>query len=243
MRTFNQLFMVAACLLTIPATMWAQKGNILIGAHGGVNISKLCCGSMVVNKDYQFGEGPAFGLTSSYGINKWLSITAELNYATQGGRKNGMQAVNVNNTLLYADFDNRSSLRYLELPVMARATFGKQFKYYAELGIFGGYLLSAQQKTTGSSRLYLDADGTQAYVGENNIMGFESDKDIRGSIKDFNYGLTGGIGIGYTFGRHGLWLDGRYVMGIPNIREQSTQNGENSTGSIMALVGYTFQIH
>lgn len=125
---------------------------------------------------------------------------------------------------------------------MARATFGKQFKYFAELGVFGGYLLEAQQKSTGSSKLFTDAQGTKAYSAESGTYDFDADKDISGDIKDFNYGLTGSLGAGYSFGKHGIWLNGRYIMGIPNIREQSAVNGKNSTGSILVLIGYTYQL-
>lgn len=241
MKSFLSLLMIAI-VATTPLIGYAQKGNINIGAHGGANFSKLCCGSMTINEDYDFSAGPAFGLTASYNINKWLSLAGELNYATQGGRKNGMQAVSANGTTLYANFDNRISLNYLELPVMARATFGKTIKYYANLGVFAGYLLSAKQKGSGSSSYYLDENGRNFYGGENDVVSFDKEKDIQGDVRAFNFGLTGGVGAGYTFGKHGIWLDGRYVMGLPNIRENTTLNGENSTGSIMALVGYTYTI-
>ena len=62
-------------------------------------------------------------------------------------------------------------------------------------------------------------------------------------LKDFNFGLVGGLGAGYVFGKHAIWLDGRYVMGMPNIRENTAVNGENSTGSIMTTVGYTYTLN
>lgn len=237
--------MVAACLMSMPFYANAQSGNLQVGGHAGVNISKLCCGSMTINEDYQFGEGPTFGLMASYGFNKYLSLVAELNYTTMGGKKNGLQAVNGygSNGLLYADFNNKTVLNYLELPVMARVTLGDKFKYYANLGIYGAYLLAANQETSGSSFLYTDKDGTKKYSPtDGQVLSFNKDADIKGQVKDFNFGLVGGLGAGYTFGKHAIWLDGRYVMGMPNVRENTTVNGENSTGSIMATVGYSYTL-
>ena len=242
MRRLQQYFAIAGLVMIFPASANAQKGTTSIGAHGGVNISKLCCGSLAVNEDYKFGEGPTFGLTASYGLNNWLSLATELNYATQGGKKTGMQAVMTNGSTLYADFENKTVLNYLELPVMARATFGTTIKYYANVGTFAGYLLSAKQKTSGASAYYLDAAGTNPYTSENNKVSFNTDKDIKSDVNAFNFGLVGGIGAGYTFGKHGIWIDGRYSMGIPNIRKNIGINGENSTGSILAMVAYTYTI-
>lgn len=235
-----RLLIVAASIVSLPLASNAQKGSLQAGAHAGVNISKLCCGSMTINEDYKFGEGPAFGITAAYGFNNILSLAAELNYTTMGGKKNGMQALSGygSNGTLYADFENKTVLNYLELPVMARVTFGKAFRYYANLGIFGSYLLSAKNETSGSSALYKDANGTQVYDGTK--VSFDKNTDIKSQVKDFNFGIVGGLGAGYTFGQHGIWLDGRYVMGMPNIRENTAVNGKNSTGSIMATVGYTY---
>lgn len=229
-----------AIFFTTP--MMAQKGAWDIGARGGVNISRLCCGSMTINEDYKFGEGPNFGITASYGLTDKLSLVAELDYATQGGKKNGMQAVSAgsNGNVFYADFKNKTVLNYLELPVMARYTLGDKIKYYVNAGPYIGYLLSAKQVTSGSSRLYTDAAGSKP--DGTTTVNFDADKDISSQVKDFNFGLQGGLGVGYTFGKHGIWLDGRYVWGAVNIRENTTVNGENSTGSIMAALGYTYRL-
>ncbi len=236
---------ISVMLGGIAFTAGAQKNSFSIGGHAGVNISKLCCGSMEINDDYKFGEGPAFGVTAAYGVSKYISIAAEVNYTTMGGKKNGMQAVSGygsnGNSVLYADFDNKTVLNYLELPVMARVTFGNKFKYYANLGVFGSYLLSAKNETSGNSALYADKNGSKKYA--ESVLSFNSDTDIKNQVKDFNFGLVGGLGAGYTFGRHGIWLDGRYALGMPNIRENTNVNGENSTGSIMATLGYTFIIN
>ncbi len=241
MKSQFKLATMSILLTLMPFLSQAQKGTVLAGAHGGVNVSKLCCGSMTINENYKFGEGPAFGLTASYGVSKYISVAAELNYTTMGGKKNGMQAIpGSGNGSLYADFDNKVVLNYLELPVMARITMGDKIKYYANVGIFGGYLLSASQKASGSSKLYSDKEGSQVY--SESAVDFNTDTDISAQVKDWNFGIVGGLGAGYTFGKHGIWLDGRYCLGMPNIWENTTINGENSTGSIMATIGYTYTL-
>ena len=229
-------------VLSFTTTSFAQKGDFTIGARGGVNISKLCCGSMELNEDYVFGEGPSFGITASYSFSKYIYLVAELDYATQGGKRNGMQAITPGTSnILYAKFDNKTVLNYLELPVMARLTMGDKFKYYVNAGPYIGYLLSAKNVTSGSSAVYSDKAGTK--IEHNGLQSFNSDKDIKDQMQTINFGLCGGIGGGYTFGKHGIWLDGRYVLGMPNIRKNTAVNGENSTGSIMAGIGYTYTIN
>lgn len=245
MNTAFKQTIIAACFIASPFISGAQQGSWQVGGHAGVNISKLCCGSMTINEDYEFNAGPAFGLTGAYGLNNYLSLAAELNYTTMGGKRDGMQAISgTGSNALYANFDNKIKLNYLELPVMVRATLGTgNFKYYANVGIFGAYLLNANQESSGSSLLYKDENGTQLYdYNGSQKMSFDKDVDIKDKVKDFNFGLVGGLGAGYLFGKHGIWLDGRYTYGIPNILDNTDVNGENSTGSIMATIGYTYTL-
>lgn len=231
---------MVTAIMPLSATVFAQKGAWDVGAKGGVDFSRMCCASMTINEDYTYNIGPTFGLTGSYGLTKNLSLVAELNYTTQGGKRNGMQAITAGTTTRYADFDNKTILNYLELPVMARYTMGDQFKYYVNAGPYIGYLLTATQKASGTSKLYTDKDGN---VSESStVYDFKTDADVKSDFKDINFGLQGGIGAGYTFGKHGIWVDGRYIWGIPNIRENTAVNGENSTGSIGATIGYTYRI-
>lgn len=243
MKRILKPIIAVTALLLLSAASYAQKNTFAVGARGGVNISRLCCGSMELNEDYKFGEGPSIGLTASYGISDHFSIMAELNMATQGGKKNGMQAVTpgTNGSVLYANFDNKTVLNYLELPILARVTFGEKFKYYINAGPYVGYLLSARNVTSGSSMLYSDKAGT--HVEYSAVQNFESDKKVTDQFTTINYGLTGGVGAGYMFAKHGVWLDGRYVLGIPNIRKNTLINGENSTGSIMVGLMYTYNLN
>lgn len=241
MKTFSKLAAIAMMPVLLPMAAMAQKGAVTVGAHAGTGLSRLCCGSMEANKDYQFKVGPTFGLTAAYGLNNKLSLLAELNYTTQGGKKEGMQALSHSGQTVYADFSNKLYLNYLELPVMARMTFGSKIKYYANAGIFGGYLLSAKHKASGSSALYLDKDGKVPFATE--PVSFDADNAITDNISNFNFGLVGGLGAGYTFGVHGVWLDGRYAYGMPNIMKNTSVNGENSTGSIMVMAGYTYTLN
>lgn len=229
-----------AAILLLSSNTNAQKNTFSVGARAGVNISKLCCGSMEINEDYVFGEGPSFGLAASYGFSKYFSVAAELDFATQGGKKNGMQAITPgsNGSVLYAKFDNKTVLNYLELPIMARVTFGDKFKYYVNAGPYIGYLLAAKNVTSGSSQIFADKAGTQ--IESTALQSFNSDKDVKSQFLAINYGLTGGLGAGYSFGNHVVWLDGRYVLGMPNIRKNTTLYGENSTGSVMVGLMYSY---
>ncbi|HTI89253.1 MAG TPA: hypothetical protein VL727_01640 [Puia sp.] len=62
------------------------------------------------------------------------------------------------------------------------------------------------------------------------------------SIRRFNVGTTGGVGIAWPFDpRNRLFLDARFEYGFINIQRYS-QDGSNNTGNVLLSLGYAHHL-
>lgn len=249
----NHVLLVVACLLHI-AAIHAQ--STWTGFKGGISIPNLNGGGgNPLSENYSSRLAANFGLLSEFRVQRHFSLQVELNYAGQGGKRNGMQPVtNLPAELqqmvppggyLYADFKNKAILDYLELPVMAKFTWGSAFQFYANAGPYLGYLLHAKEKTSGVSQLYLDSRGMQpveTQAGPLPAQSFDGSTDVTSSIKRWNAGVTGGIGIAKPFGaRNRLFFDARFEYGLLNIQRYK-EDGSNHTGNVLLSLGYAYRV-
>src|ERR1700691_418139 len=100
-----------------------------LGVHGGLSIPDLSGGSgNQLSTGYTSRLAAHFGIQGEWHIYHRFSLQVELNYAGQGGQRNGMQPITnlpasyqqlvPPGSYLYADFDNKAVLNYLELPIL-----------------------------------------------------------------------------------------------------------------------------
>jgi hypothetical protein len=219
-----------------------------VGAHAGANLSNLILGKPMVNDNNSFGYGYDGGLSLEYGINSHLSLVAEGNFVNINSWRDEVQPLlpgsplQTTTTTLYANFKKTQTFDYIQVPVMARVTFGDKFKYYINAGPYVGLLTFAQVKTSGDSYLYLDERGNVPYNENGSIHSFNATTDVTTKINTVDFGIAAGFGGGYTFGRHGIWLDARYNIGLVNIRTSSEINGQNQLEGFGLGLGYTYCI-
>src|ERR1700744_5756920 len=112
-----------------------------LGLKGGISIPNLSGGGdNPLSNGYISRLAANFGLQSEFVLQKHFSLEVELNYAGQGGQRKGVQPITnlppelqqlaPINGYLYANFRNKAILDYLELPVMAKMTWGTTFQFY-----------------------------------------------------------------------------------------------------------------
>jgi hypothetical protein len=232
----------------------AQESRLSVGITGGLNIPKLSASDdNELSRDYSSRTGEAFGLTASYSLGKNLAIRADLLYSSEGGKRNGFQAMPNPDPAtqgmmpyLYATFDNESVLNYLELPLMVQYSYpvSTSLRLYVQAGPYAGYLLNAKQKTRGSSIIY--ADRTQqipiSVVGETVIaVPLDANTDIEDQIHSLNIGLTGGLGLGMDMGPGEIMLDIRGAYGLTRIQKDAA-NGKSHIGNLLLALGYTIPL-
>ena len=245
--------MILAVLL-LSGSVSAQ--STWFGVHGGLSIPDLSGGGgNALSSNYTSRLAGNFGLQSQYSITKKFSIAIELNYAGQGGKRDGVQPITSlppgtqayipSGDYLYANFKNTAALDYLELPILARLTWGKTWKFYVNAGPYLGYLLHAEEKTKGTSLIYEDPGGKVPFTiqgyGEVPAQDFTANTDVTSSIHRFNVGVTGGVGLAYPFAKNEIYFDVRGEYGLLNIQKYSA-DGKDNTGNLLLSLGYSYRL-
>ena len=248
MKRFFVTALVFICFCTALLAQEVSKkepSKFTVGIFGGLNIPKLTDNSNnPLSKGYGSRLGAAFGFTSSYSFNQKFSLRTDLLYSSEGGKRDGMQAFTEASsynpsfpagTYLYADFNTKTILNYLELPVMAKYSFPTKsaLKFYVDLGPYLGYLLNAKQVNSGNSYIY--------YAGNpvtSSAQSFDSTASVTGSINRFNVGITGGIGMAHKLCSGNVFLDVRGAYGLINIQKYS-EDGKSHSGNVCIVVGYS----
>ena len=238
-------FLLLMALLSQAGKTCAQSP--WFGLKGGISIPDLSGGGgNPLSENYTSRLAANFGLLSDFHLYEHLSLQVELNYAGQGGKRNGMQPItNLPPALesqvppgsyLYANFKNKAVLNYLELPIMAKLSWGNTFGWYVNAGPYLGYLLHAAEKTKGTSQIYEDPQGQEAvpYPAQD----FTANTDVTSSIRRFNVGATGGGGIDWKVDpKDKIFFDARFEYGFINIQKYS-EDGKNNTGNVLLSLGY-----
>jgi hypothetical protein len=237
----------------------AAAQDVSIGVRGGISIPNLTAGGSEqnpLNTGYSSRQGPDFGLYGEFRISELFSIEPMLEYSSQGGKKDGLQAVpgeqfseyfeethQSTPTYVYANYNSEAKLNYLMVPVLAKFgwALGKAspWRFYADAGPFAGFLLNAHQVTSGTSEVYSDPAGTQAEPGlpAQNFGGSNGNTDIKPQLHTFDLGIEGNLGFSYKIKRSSIFIEGGGNYGFLNI-QKGTANGKNNTGAATADIGY-----
>ncbi|MBS1603262.1 MAG: PorT family protein [Bacteroidetes bacterium] len=227
--------------------------QIWVGLKGGLSIPDISGGSDELSKGYTSRLAANFGVLSEWQLRRRLSLQVELNYAGQGGQRKGMQPITnlppemqalvPSGQYLYANFRNKAILDYLELPVMAKYSWGRRFPLYINAGPYVGYLLQAKEKTSGRSAIYADAQGDPLPTPQPiPPQSFDATTDVTSSIRRWNVGITGGGGVAWAITpKNRLFFDARFEYGFINI-QRYRQDGSNNTGNVLLSLGYAIGI-
>jgi hypothetical protein len=234
----------------------AEGQQFAVGVRGGVSIPDLRTGSSnqnPLNTGYGSRIGPDAGLFAEVKFSDLFSLQPMLEYSSQGGKKNGLQAVTTPSGIagmyppeqappyLYANYKSEARLNYLIAPLLAK--FGWYFnnsspwRIYVDAGPFVALLLSAKQVTSGNSPFYSDPAGQQAIAGGSHS--FNNTENIKDQLHRANWGVEGNVGLSYSLGPNSFFLEGGGNYGLRNIQKES-RNGKNNTGAAIAVIGYSY---
>ena len=252
-------FVLVCSVMMAMAQSKSEKNapNFTLGAFVGLNIPQLEGGAgNLLSENWTSRQGEAFGLALNWNTGTHFAWRADLLYSSEGGQRNGMQALAGSSfnplvpagTYFYANYNNESILNYLEVPIMAKYSFSlsKSSKLYIDFGPYVGFLLNATQKTGGSSIVYADAAGTQpvtvnTQTGQPYAAPFTASTDITKQINSVNYGLTGGIGFTQHVVFGDIILDVRGAYGLTTI-QNNPDNGDNHIGNLLVSLGYSIPL-
>ena len=241
-----------ALMSILVAARAGYAGPIRFGVQGGLSIPNIRASEAdIFSRGFTSRQGPYFGLAADVGVSSRFSLGVELNYTSQGGLRKGLQPITMElppglpvppGTLLYADFRNETILDYIELPVLARLSFGGKVRFFVNAGPYAGILVRGLAVTTGRSALFLDEAGTQPIIippaTDPMIVDLGADTDVKDSLKKTNFGLAGGGGVIYPLGGVDLILQARFQLGLTIIQKDVETSGECRTGAFLISVGF-----
>jgi hypothetical protein len=269
MKTIRKWFLLAFTICSILPTN-AQSIRFFAGAKAGFGIPNLTAGSLTTPLSVGYSSRLGFygGLITEIQTESRFGIRAEINYSSQGGKRDGLQALPLSADLeqlwqmlpqfgitpdkyMYADIKSEAILNYLEIPVMAIYTFnlGSRFNFYLQAGPYLGLMLNSKNVTSGNSRIYVDKEGTIAVddilqqagmqpIGE---QSFDHTENVTSDIRRVNVGGQGAVGFGLNVGSGKFFVEGGGNYGFIPVQKNDT-NGNNDTGAGTVTVGYLFQL-
>jgi len=230
--------------------------DISLGLRGGISIPNLTAGgnnANPLNTGYSSRLGADAGIYAEYKFSNLFSLQPMVEYSTQGGKKDGMQALTTPGQIvemypsgsapayLYARYNSEAKMNYLVVPVLAKFGWNipkSPFRIYVDAGPFIAILLDAHQVTSGESPLYLDASGQQALP--TGSQSFNNTQDIKNQLHAANFGAEGNLGLSFRFGKSSIFIEGGGNYGFLNI-QKSSANGQNNTGAGTADAGYSYR--
>jgi len=227
-------------------------GQIEMGIRGALNVPCLIASSSKypTSKDYRNIFVPGAAVQAEYDFSKNFSLHIRLEYAIEGGEKNGMQPFAATSrfkelvpagedvSLLYANYYSRLKIHYIMLPVQAKFTvpLSRHWNVFFAGGLFVSHSVAARNKTSGYSLIYLDDKQTR--ILSQSLQSFEGDENIKSKLRHFNAGLTESMGFSYSVKRHKLFFETGGNFGFVNIYN-SKSFGSNHTGTLTASIGYS----
>ena len=164
------------------------------------------------------GRKPRVGLTLGLGVNipqnAVLSFQTEVLYTSKGfaAEDNGV-----------ADYEGWFSLNYLEVPILAKATFGtKRLGAYANGGLSFAYLLGGRVKGRYdiANLIRDDIDERLVFTDQPNPLLLHELNANRVDV-----GLNLGGGLNFSAGPVPLFIDLRYILGmVDHDKDQASKN-------------------
>lgn len=180
--------------------------------------------------------GVTVGILGEYGFKDWLGVRAEFVYIQKGYKMDR----------LYDETWQQRRDNYLELPVMARFSFGSdKIRGFLHAGGYVGYWMNSRVKGSDMSLTYDPdkqighEDANEFYYYGRNYT-FESRRDNR-----FDAGLTGGVGVSYRILPYlEVEAEGRCYHSLTSITKDymkySKQPQYNTTITLQVGVKYCF---
>ena len=251
------LFLFLACIEFVSGQDWR------LGVKAGLSVPRLRASKGDgFSSGYKSLMGPQTGIVAEYRFTNLFSLQTELNYSAQGGKKTGRQKINTailaglippGITLpgfLYANFNSKVALNYLELPLMARFSFqtnaSSRISFYG--GPYLGYLVTATGKSEGKSKIFTDAEQTTELTllvaGNPIAVGTQDlamERDIIPECNRFNYGFQGGMAYTYELNKWELFAAAGGTYGMKYLQKNS-DFGRNKTGGAGVTIGATIKL-
>jgi hypothetical protein len=198
----------------------AQSTKLEVRFAGGPNRSSLY-GNKAIDS-----SNPLYGITGDlsleYHFNRFVSILPGISYNEKGNINPTVYTDTLGNPLATADI--KTKLKYLNVPLLIRFTFGNRFKFYFNTGPYLGLLQNAKTITPS--------------IGSIEATEFNIDS----TLKEQEWGVSLGLGIAFPITKRlNLGLELRNDAGLQNISDLTiNNNGKIKTNETSALFSISY---
>lgn len=212
------LLLVLACFFVLPSSAQKMRRDheqeIAVGVTGGMSFSRI---KFLPNIKYRLNEvgeqsfrpSYRFGVAFRYIHQNHFGLQAELNYAKAGWSElyyedSGMSMVNDINM---QNVEIGREINYIEMPILAHIFFGKRkVRFFVELGM----QLSANVH-------YGELEWNIPEDDSRRLALSDDDPRLYDNYSKMNYGLAGGLGFDFLFGKCHAILGSRYTFGFKDL--------------------------
>ncbi|MDI6846388.1 MAG: outer membrane beta-barrel protein [Candidatus Saccharicenans sp.] len=216
-----------------------------MGFQAGLSLPNLKGGDNPLSQGYTSRRAPFFGIMINHTLSGPFALKTEICYSSQGGQRNGLQPIAADQVpfplppdlMLYADFNNKAIIDYVEIPLMLEVNSGERMKFFIDGGVYAGYRVRAKTVTSGTSLIYLDPNGMMP-LDPNLQVPFDATTDISDEINRWNFGLCGALGVKMPLGSGLAVASVRFNYGLKNIQAHPEITGKNKTGALIISLGY-----
>lgn len=231
-------FSFVTLLLTIAssfahAQVGEQRYDFAIGVNGGYVMDRLSFNPTIKQA---WKPGMTLGFTARYVCEKYFNmicaVQAEVNYTQMGWR----EVIETSNDTY------ERTINYVQIPLLAHLGFGREVRGvqgYLVLGPQIGFRISDSDKRTGEWTTNTEHTGTLD-LRPNNVIAQYSLPIQR----NFDYGITGGLGVEFSTSVGHFMAEGRYYFGLNDVFNNGKKDpfGRSAHGAIVAKVTYLFDI-
>jgi opacity protein-like surface antigen len=210
----------------------AQTG-IKVGLKGGFNGSTF---SGTNSKGSEYKAGFAAGGFVNFGVSDNFSIQPEFLYSQKGASVDNYSGTTANGAAIASGTTLKSTLGYLDVPIMLRYNIGEDGKgFFVELGPQGSFVLH--------NRDFLQTGGVNTQQTENTSTN-DLNKVVIGYVGGLGYQITSGLQIGlrYTGDFSRVYKDGASTsLKAASASTAPFLQNPNVRNSVFQLqVGYAF---
>lgn len=235
--------LIAVCFfITIQAQedTSAKDSSIMVGVKGALSLPSLSDNSNnIFTENFKSYVSFETGIFSEFSFSDLLALKVELNYTVKGGERSGYQPLPddsyiTTGQLVYGTVDNKTSLNYIELPILAKFTFGDDWKFFGNVGPYLGFLVDAKQTIEGTIDLN--------FGGFPIALPVNTERNIKDDLRSFNVGGVIGIGVAKDISEKSqVFFEARGSYGFIPIQKNEVF-GKSKIGSVLFSLGYAYKL-
>jgi len=203
MKKLLILFMTV--LLALPGF-----GQFSIGPRLGVNFATIT-GKYSNNDDSKGGwiTGLDFGAVGNYKFSDMISLNAELLFVTQGDKLKYEGSEGAKSSLSHYSYVVTERYHYMQLPILAKFTFGSDLLFFGIAGPYFGYKIRGHYKAKSEDNVVKG----RVRFKEDKVKDDDWYQDPD-EYRRFDLGMYIGGGVGKIIGPGRLEADLRFGMGF-----------------------------